>query len=87
MLACKTVGENNRNQEKMRKFCLEEAKLPKAVSNSQPVGEPKQQKPITMNSRTRKKTTNWSLDKVRKVAAHNQKRQQQGSKTPKTPKK
>ena len=87
MIACKTVDEYKRNQEKIRKFCLEEPKILKATSNPQPVGEPNQHKPNTRNSHTRKKTTNWNPDKVRKVAAHNEKRQQQRSKTPITPKK
>ena len=58
MLACKMVGENKKNQEKIRKFCLEEAKLLKSASNLKPIGEPKQQKPNTKNPRTAKKVTN-----------------------------
>ena len=36
MVACKTVGEYKRNQEKIRKFCLDEAKKQKAAN--QPLG-------------------------------------------------
>ena len=32
MVACKTVGEHKRNQEKIRKFCLEEAKAAKKAN-------------------------------------------------------
>ena len=46
-----------------------------------------QQKPNTENSRTEKKVTNWSLERVRKVAAHNQKPQQHRINTPTTPNK
>ena len=35
MVACKTIGEYRRNQEKIKKFCLEETK--KAKQNSQSV--------------------------------------------------
>ena len=36
MVACKTVGEYKRNQEKIRKFCLDEAK--KQIAANQPLG-------------------------------------------------
>ena len=36
MVACKTVGEYKRNQEKIRKFCLDEAK--KQIAASKPLG-------------------------------------------------
>ena len=36
MVACKTVGEYKRNQEKIRKFCLDEAKKQKDAN--QPLG-------------------------------------------------
>ena len=37
MVACKTIGEYRRNQEKIKKFCLEEAKPAKKSSTSAPM--------------------------------------------------
>ena len=37
MVACKTVGEYKRNQEKIKKFCLEEAKQKKIQERSAPI--------------------------------------------------
>ena len=85
MLAWKTLNEHKRNQEKIRKFCLEKAKQQKTAANPQPVEETKQQKINTRNLRTGKKVTNWSPDKVQKVASQNQTRQQR-TETPITPK-
>ena len=76
MVSCKTVGEYKRNQEKIRKFCLDEAKQLKAACKSQPVGETIQQQPNTRNTKTGNNTINWSPAKVRKVVTHNQSQQQ-----------
>ena len=51
MVACKTVGEYKRNQEKIKKFCLEEAKQKK-------MSEPTQS--------ASKSNTNWTPGKVKK---------------------
>ena len=51
MVACKTVSEYKRNQEKIKKFCLEEAK---------------QQKATEINPSTSKKKTNWTPEKVKR---------------------
>ena len=72
MAACKTVGEYKRNQEKIKKFCLEEAKQKK-------MSEPTQS--------AAKMNTSWTLDKAKKAAINNQKRQQTTRKTLVTPKK
>ena len=45
MVACKTISEHKRNQEKIRKFCLEEAKQLKAATNPQPIGEQSSKNP------------------------------------------
>ena len=37
MVACKTIGEYRRNQEKIKKFCLEEAKQAKRISTTVPM--------------------------------------------------
>ena len=57
MVACKTVGDYKRNQEKIN-FCLEEAK---------------QQKPTEPTSTLSKKNTKWTPDEEKKVAIKNQK--------------
>ena len=62
MVACKTVGEFKRNQEKIRKFCLEEARN-NTTSNQQ-----KNQGPST--------ESNWTNEKVKKLAQANQQQQQ-----------
>ena len=61
----------------------------KAATKHQPRGEARQQKTTTTKTPTGKKISNCSPDKVRKVAAQNQKRQQQQArpKTPTTPEK
>ena len=61
MVACKTVGEYKRNQEKIKKFCLEEAK---------------QKKRSERTTSATSRNTNWTPEKVRKVATKNQKSQQ-----------
>ena len=40
MVACKTVGEYKRNQEKIRKFYLEEEKAAKATTRTSPLQGP-----------------------------------------------
>ena len=72
MVACKTVGEYKRNQEKIKKFCLEEAKQKKMLEPTQSAS---------------KMNTNWTPDQMKKVAIKNQKRQQTIRKTLVTPKK
>ena len=62
MVACKTVGEYKRNQEKIRKFCLEEARND-ASSNQQ-----KNQGPST--------ESNWTKEKVKKLEQVNQQQHQ-----------
>ena len=79
MVACKTIGEYKRNQEKIKKFGLEEAKQLKAANKFQPTGDPR-------NTRTDKNSTKWSPAKVRRVATQNRRRQQQKTKGPTTPK-
>ena len=56
VVACKTVGEYKRNQAKIGMFCLEETKQQKAAGKNLP-------------SENRK--SNWTPDKVRKVATSN----------------
>ena len=88
MVACETVGEHKRNQEKINKFCLEEAKQHKKTGNAvQPIGEAKIHRPSSRNTRPRTQPTNWSPAKVRRVATQNQLKQQQKTKSPATPKK
>ena len=82
MVACKTVGEYKRNQEKNKEFCLEEAKQQKAGKAVQPIGEAKFHRPSTRNTRPRTQLTNWSPAKVRRVATQNQLKQQQKTKKP-----
>ena len=67
IVAWKTVGEYKRSREKIRKFCLEEARN-NATRNQQ-----KNQGPST--------ESNWTNKKVKKLAQANQKQQQQ--RTPK----
>ena len=90
MVACKTVGEYRRNQEKIRKFCLEEAKaIKKAKSSNQRNSpgkthpdKPVQQIPQQSQPKLRSKTeTKWTKDKLVKLATHNPSRQQSKSKT------
>ena len=90
MAACKTVGEYKRNQEKIRKFCLEEAKaIKKAQSSNQgnsprkshsdkPVQHIPQQSPAKQRSKTETKLTK---DKLVNLATRNQSWQQSKSKT------
>ena len=70
MVACKTVGEYKRNQEKIKKFCLE-AKQKKI-----------QERPAPINV----DNTNWTTEKIRKTATKNEKRQQSTRRAPTTPK-
>ena len=67
MVACKTVGEYKRNQEKIRKFCLDEARN-NASRNQQPNQGPSAE-------------SIWTKEKVKKLAQTNQQQQQQ--RTPK----
>ena len=62
MVACKTVGEYKRNQEKIRNFCLEEAR------NNSTRNQQKNQGPST--------ESNWTNEKVMKLAQANQQEQQ-----------
>ena len=87
MVACKTVGEYKRNQEKIKKFCLEEAKQQKETKTTPPTGGHKNQQTNPRNTRQRAKPTNWSPAKVRQVASQNQRKQQQKTKSPTTTKK
>ena len=87
MVACKTVGKYKRNQEKIKKFCLEEAKQEKATKAAQPTGGHKTQQTNFRNTRPRAQSTNWSPAKVRQVATQNQRKKQQKTKSPTTPKK
>ena len=70
MVACKTVGEYKRNQEKIKKFCLEEANQKKIEERSAP---------------TNVDNTKWTPEKVRKTKTKNQKRQQTTRRAPTTP--
>ena len=86
MVACKTVGEYKRNQEKIKKFCLEEAKQQKKTGKAvQPIGEAKIHRPSSRNTRPRTQLTNWIPSKLRRVATQNQLKQQQKTKSPSTP--
>ena len=71
MVACKTVGEYKRNQEKIKKFCLEEAKQQKVTKATPPTGGHKNQQTNPRNTRQRAQPTNWSPAKVRQVASQN----------------
>ena len=71
MVACKTAGEYKRNQEKIKKFCLEEAKQKKIQERSAPINEG---------------NTKWTPEKIKKTATKNQKRQQSTRRAPTTPK-
>ena len=66
MVACKTVGEYKRNQEKLRNFCFEEAR-----NNAKSIQQNKQG-PSTQSS--------WTNEKVKKLAEANQQQQQRTSK-------
>ena len=83
MVACKTVGEYKINEEKIKKFCLEEAKQLK-TANKEHLGETSQRASTRIN-KPDKRISNWSPAKVRRTAAHNQKKQQK-TKSPVTPK-
>ena len=71
MVACKTVGKYKRNQEKIKKFCLEEAKQKKIQERSASINVD---------------NTKWTPEKIRKTATKNQKRQQSTRRAPTTPK-
>ena len=62
MVACKTVGEFKRNQEKIRKICLEKAR------NNTTRNQQKNQGPSA--------ESNWTNQKVKKLAQANQQQQQ-----------
>ena len=72
MVACKTVGEYKRNQEKIRKFCLEEARN-NASSNQQQNQGPSAE-------------SIWTKEKVKKLAQANQQQQQRTPKKKSTTK-
>ena len=93
MVACKTVGEYKRNQEKIRKFCLEEGKAAKATARTSSLhgsslSHTQKQQPTELKPKqvpTKKSTPNrkakvetkWSKDKLVKLATKNQRRQQE----------
>ena len=93
MVACKTVGEYKRNQEKTRKFCLEEEKAAKTTARTSFLQGPSsshtqqqqsaelkpKQAPTkkTTPNRKAKVETKWSKDKLVKLATKNQRRQQE----------
>ena len=87
IVACKTFGEYKRNQEKIKKFCLEEAKQQKVTKATQPTGGHKIQQTNSRNTRQRAQSTHWSPAKVRQVASQNQRKQPEKTKSPTTPKK
>ena len=80
MVACKTVGEYKRNQEKVRKFCLEEARNNASSKQLKNQGQPTE--------------SNWTNEKVKKLAQAYQQQQQRTAKrkvpakptSPRTPK-
>ena len=92
-VACKTVGEYKRNQEKIRKFYLEEEKAAKATTRTSSLQGPSssntqiqqsaelkpKQAPTKKSTPNRKPKveTNWSIDKLVKLATKNQRRQQE----------
>ena len=73
MVACKTVGEYNRNREKIIKFCLEEARNNASRNQLKNQGQPTE--------------SNWTNEKVKKLAQANQQQQQRTAKrkAPATP--
>ena len=94
MVACKTIGDYKRNQEKIRKFCLEEAKAIEKAKPSNQRNSPRkthpdkqvQQIPQQCQPKQHPKTeTKWTKDKLVKLATHNQSRQQSKSKTQQRP--
>ena len=66
MVACKTVGEYKRNQEKIRKFCLEEARNNTSRNQQQNQGSSTE--------------SIWTKEKVKKLAQTNQQLQQRTQK-------
>ena len=96
MVECKTVREHKRNQEKIRKFCLEEAKaVKKAETSSQGQsyynGTLKNQSSKIKSKQSTEKPkpkldTKWSNDRLVKLVTQNQQRQQRNeSKTTNAP--
>ena len=91
MVACKTVGEYKCNQEKIRKFCLEEAKAAKKAQSSSQGNSPGKghSKRITQLSQPKqspakpkaKIETKWK-EKLVKLTTRNQTRHQTKSKAP-----
>ena len=68
MVACKTIGEYRRNQEKIKKFCLEEAKQAKKSSTSAPMRShptTNESQEIPGPSRTPSQTTTSAPKKTR----------------------
>ena len=92
MVACKTIGEYKRNQEKIRKFRLEEAKAAKKAQSSSQENSPSKRhsKRITRSSQPKqspakqkaKNESKWTKEKLVKLATRNQTRQQTKSKAP-----
>ena len=90
MVECKSVGENKRNQEKIRKFDLEEQKAAKLTARTSfPQGpssphtqqlQPMEPKPKqdpqrkTTLNRKAKAEIKWSEEKLVKIATKNQRR-------------
>ena len=66
MVACKTIGDYKRNQEKISEFCLEEAR------NNAARKQHSEKRPSSPST--------WTHDKVEKIAQSNQRRQQRTSK-------
>ena len=92
MVACKTVGDCKRNQEKFRIFCLEEAKAVKKAQSSSQGNSPGKghSKRIKQSSQPKKSAakpkakieTEWTKEKLVKLATRNQTRSQTKSKGP-----
>ena len=92
IVACTTVGEDTRNQVKIRKFCLEESKAAKkAQSTSQGSSSGKEHSKGTIHHSQPKQSpakpkmkieTKWTKEKMVKLATRNQTRQQAKTKAP-----
>ena len=92
IVACEIVGEYNRNQKKIRMFCLEESKAAKkAQSTSQGSSSGKEHSKRTIHHSQPKQSPakpkakieiEWTKKKLVKLATHNQTRQQAKTKAP-----
>ena len=78
MVACKTVGEYKRNQEKIRKFCLDEAKKQKATN--QPLGTKRTREAI--NSTINSAEPSSSTANINEVPGTTKTRNKESNKTP-----